>query len=279
MWNPYKIADEIKLTQMFSMFEEKKDKEFSFPGEMHDFWECMYVIEGKICASGDERVYHLGVNDMIFHKPNEMHKFYLESDEAHYFIFSFNLEGSLASFFENKVFRLSIYQDEIIKNLIEYIRGKNSNGKRIYNKDSLKKYKNDKISLQNVAIRIEHLLFSLNEENAQTYSSDSYDAVVFKNAVRLMNKNIGKSISIDELAQGCNISTTGLKNIFSRYAGLGIHKYFLKLKINRAIHLLKQGVSVTEISEILGYSSQGYFSHAFKRETGKNPSEFMNDGV
>ena len=277
MWKPYKIVDEIKITQMFSMFEQKKGKEFSFPGEMHDFWECMYVIDGNSCASGDGRVYHLGVNDMIFHKPNEMHKFYVESDEAHYFIFSFSAEGSLIPFFENKVFRLSIYQDEIIKNLIEYIREKNSKGKKIYDKKSLRLYEDDKISLQNVATRIEQLLFSLNEEISQTYSSDSYDAVVFKNAVKFMNVNIQKQLSIDELAQKCNISPTGLKNIFSKYAGLGIHKYFLNLKINHAVHLLKQGVSVTQISEILAYSSQGYFSHAFKRETGKNPSEYMVD--
>jgi len=160
---------------------------------------------------------------------------------------------------------------------IEYIREKNSKGKKIYDKKSLRLYEDDKISLQNVATRIEQLLFSLNEENSQTYSSDSYDAVVFKNAVKFMNVNIQKQLSIDELAQKCNISPTGLKNIFSKYAGLGIHKYFLKLKINHAVHLLKQGVSVTQISEILGYSSQGYFSHAFKRETGKNPSEYMVD--
>ena len=65
MWKSYKIVDEIKITQMFSMFEQKKGKEFSSPGEMHDFWECMYVIDGNICASGDERVYHLGVNDIF----------------------------------------------------------------------------------------------------------------------------------------------------------------------------------------------------------------------
>jgi AraC-like DNA-binding protein len=54
---------------------------------------------------------------------------------------------------------------------------------------------------------------------------------------------------------------------------MSVHKYFLTLKIKTATVLLKGGMSVSEVSDTLGFSSQGYFSATYKRETGNNPSQ------
>ena len=67
-----------------------------------------------------------------------------------------------------------------------------------------------------------------------------------------------------------------LKRVFSKFAGMSVHKYFLNLKLNAALKLLQSGKTVTEVTETLNFSSQSYFSSAFKRETGKLPSEFKN---
>lgn len=274
MWKPYKISNQIKLTAFYSLFEEIKDRSYSFPGEMHNFWECICILDGTIFVSGDERVYHLGTNQIIFHKPNELHKLNVESKTAHYLIFSFSATGELLSFFENKVFTLTSTQKNILDEILLCLHQKAE--KRFYDFEFLNEHKNDNRFIQNVALKIEQLLLSLSEENLQTHSSTSFDAVVFKKALDIMNENIFKQITVDELAKCCNISQSGLKNIFTKYAGLGVHKYFIKLKINAAANLLKEGMSVTDIAEKLGYSSQGYFSHLFKRETGITPSEFIN---
>lgn len=69
------------------------------------------------------------------------------------------------------------------------------------------------------------------------------------------------------------MSQATLKRIFARYTGIGIHKYFLQLKIKSATELLQSGMNVCQTSEKLGFSSQCYFSTVYKRETGKSPSE------
>ena len=46
----------------------------------------------------------------------------------------------------------------------------------------------------------------------------------------------------------------------------------MKLKMQAATELLKNGNSVTETAEKLGFSSQAYFSLSYKRETAENPS-------
>ena len=278
MWSPYKINELINITQMYSLFESNYGKDVIFDGEAHNFWECVYVIDGTLIVSGDERVYNLSKGDIIFHKPLEFHKFRIESVKGvRLFIFSFSADGVISDFFKNKVFHLSTEQNNIIKKLLNYLRKKNDD----MNTDKqiiisyISKIKTEKTFSQTVVTHIYQLLLSLYDENEISNVSDTPEAHIYKTAVKYMQENISSSLSVEEISKHCNVSQTGLKRIFNKFSGLGVHKYFLTLKINSAVKLLNNKVSVTEISEKLGFSNQGYFSYVFKRETGKSPTEYF----
>ena len=83
-----------------------------------------------------------------------------------------------------------------------------------------------------------------------------------------------RGMSLEDVAKLCGVSTATVKNCFSGYAGCGIHKYLLKIKMRNASELLKDGKTVSEVSDILGFSNPNYFSYVFKRETGKTASSF-----
>ena len=120
---------------------------------------------------------------------------------------------------------------------------------------------------------IHQLFLSLADsaEVSPTYHTPESD--IFRNAIDYMNANIELSLSVRDIAGFCNVSESTLKRIFTRYAGIGVHKYFLQLKIKRATKLLSDGLGVNETSDKLGFSSQCYFSAAYKRETGITPSD------
>ena len=101
----------------------------------------------------------------------------------------------------------------------------------------------------------------------------SPEAKLFQKAVSYMNDHLCRQPGISDIAAFCNTSEATLKRIFSRFAGMGVHRYFLTLKMQTATDLLKQGNSVTETAEKLGFSSQAYFSSTYKREMGINPSD------
>ena len=44
-------------------------------------------------------------------------------------------------------------------------------------------------------------------------------------------------------------------------------------------YLSETGMTIAEISDKLGFSSQRYFSTAFKRATGLSPSEFRKSNI
>lgn len=105
------------------------------------------------------------------------------------------------------------------------------------------------------------------------------EAELFEGAVEYMKNHISENISLEELAKYCHTSPSRLKRTFSKYSGMGVHKYFLTLKIKTATSLLKKGMAINEVSDRLGFISQGYFSTAFKRETGITPSKINTNTI
>ena len=266
-WSNYAVPEMIKINSLYSLYNTIHSKGFHFDGEIHDFWECVYVASGEICVSGDDRIYNLKSGDIIFHKPMEMHKFFLsETSNAHLFIFSFSMSGEYESFFHEKVFSLNSQCRQIINEISEYA--------------SLPSYINyiEKIyttpgKLQSLATDITKLLLSLIHSDSLFETLSTPETIMFKKAVNYMNDNIEKKVSVQEIAKYCLVSVSTVKRLFDKFSGVSVHKYFLTLKIKVATQMIKSGKTVTETSDFLGFSDQSYFSSCYKRETGIQPSQ------
>lgn len=272
----YRVIKEININGLFSLFEKHYDKGYSFHGETHNFWECLYVIHGNVCVSGDDRIYNLSEGDIIFHKPMELHKFHVDDENGvDLLIFSFFADGELIPFFERKVFKLNDEQNHIINLFLSYIRTQWSlwSDKDCEFRMYMKGFNSSKTYSHTVATYITHLLLMLYDDNDRATVLYTPETVAFKNAVDYMNGHISENPSISDIASNSNVSASTLKRIFSKYSGLSIHKYFTTLKMKTAMELLKSGASVSEVSDKLGFANPSYFSAAFKRETGYRPAQ------
>ena len=97
----------IQIERFKTCFEGHYEGNYNFTGEFHPFWEIVYVLDGTVNVSGDERVYTLHKGDMIFHKPMEFHRIWSHSgNEIHVLIMSFRASGTLMSQLENLVLSL-----------------------------------------------------------------------------------------------------------------------------------------------------------------------------
>ncbi len=276
MHQSYSVKEQIYISKLYSLFIRRRKRGYSFAGETHDFWECLCVLNGEICVSANERVYNMKKGEIIFHKPLEFHKFSVEnSPSAKYLVFSFSAAGDIIRFFEDKVFKLSDSHYKIVDNLIKYMYSMfpdiDSNDQNFATA-----FENNAVFSQMVITYIYQLLLTVYTNGKSASISKSQDAVVFRKAVEFMSDNISASLSLTDVARECKVSVTSLKTIFYKYTELGVHKYFLTMKINKASQLLSEGTSVTAVSEMLGFSNQAYFSNAFKRETGISPSKYKS---
>jgi len=281
MLQPFKNEPQIYIESLYSIFKMKYKSNYIFNGEVHDFWEFLYVLDGDVQVSGDERVYAMTSGDIIFHKPMELHKFSIENEKgATLFISSFHMDGKIKDYFKNSVFTLNREQRRIISDLIHYMETETDD----YTCETeyqefyrfLKPAETSQIYLQRVLCYLYQLFLSLADNGRTAHSISTPETSLFKEAVRFMQANVTEQLTVRDIAKHCKISESGLKRTFTKFAGISVHKYFLSLKLNAAINLLQSGSTVAEVTDALNFSSQSYFSSAFKREMGIAPSKFKN---
>ncbi|MBQ6885015.1 MAG: helix-turn-helix transcriptional regulator [Clostridia bacterium] len=276
-WLSFEIKEQVRIEKVHSFFKLHFDKGHNFAGEMHDFWEVVYVVDGEVIISADENIHNFKSGDIIFHKPLELHKFNVVGDEGvTLFVFSFSMSGEICKKLERKAYHLDKYGRSMMKSFIEFYEYE---CEKIFEQDSrrivhlLSYLADDSVFLQTLATHISHIVLALSNGANTLSKTKTHETELFKRALEVMNERVAGQLSVSELAAILNISASSLKRLFDKYAGMSVHKYFLTIKIKTATLLLKEGMSVSEVSDVLGFSSQGYFSATYKRETGNNPSQ------
>ncbi len=89
-----------------------------------------------------------------------------------------------------------------------------------------------------------------------------------------ISKNLASDLSVDNLSAIFGISRNALYKIFNDFYGVSVAKYIRKKRIDAAVELINNGVSIADASSIVGFYDYNYFSKVFKSETGILPSKF-----
>jgi AraC-like DNA-binding protein len=95
-------------------------------------------------------------------------------------------------------------------------------------------------------------------------------------AREVLIRHIGEPITIKELSRKVAINECYLKKGFKELFGTTVFDFYQSQRMEHAKYLLyEKGLSVTEVSLMLGYSSISHFSTAFKKHTGLKPCELL----
>ncbi len=90
-----------------------------------------------------------------------------------------------------------------------------------------------------------------------------------------LDEAVESEFNLDELCKDINYSKNYVINIFKNKYGITPYKYFLDRKIDSAkAYLSHTNMSIFEISNVLHYSDQQYFSVSFKNSVGSSPTEY-----
>lgn len=104
-------------------------------------------------------------------------------------------------------------------------------------------------------------------------NNDQYDLV--KKGIEIMQDFSCNSLSINEIAQKCNISEIYLRKLFVKYLGVSPVEYRLDARIRRAKLLLEyENSSIAQIAEDVGFSDTSHFIRTFKERVGMTPSQY-----
>lgn len=264
-------SDFFRITKLYSAFMKRYGKKYSFSGECHNFWEIMIVVSGEVGVTAGSNIYTLKSGQAILHEPMEFHNLWSAGNsDPTIIVISFSVVGMPQYFhriFEVENMSIPIGILDNIKQNFE-----------VYEEDFIVGIKEKGDIDRQIAVK-QLEIFLLNGLHACWQMSKDIVPCGSSNyvaAIRVLDNNIEKRLSVSEIANMCNMSEINLQKTFARYAGMGVMQYFNQQKIIRAITLLEEGNSAKEVAELLGFSNQNYFCTVFKRISGHPPSYYKS---
>jgi len=81
---------------------------------------------------------------------------------------------------------------------------------------------------------------------------------------------------IDEIKKKTGLDYFYVLKIFEKIMNMTIVHYFITQKIRRAEQLIDGGMEISDVADVLKYSTLAYFSHQFKEINGICPRDYKN---
>lgn len=279
------IKRDIVIDGFNSIYYFEFGKNFSHAPEKHDFWEMVYVDGGEVIAITDGLGRTLCQGQVIFHKPMEIHAHVSNKVVPNnMLVVSFSSSSEAMQFFDKKVFNLdktgktllTLFINEA-KKALGTISGEYSN------KNPLDFSSAPFGSVQLLECYLTELLLVLSRnddsliirEKISESSRDLAQSSISELIASYLGDNIYNDITLSDICKAFFMGKSKLCKLFNEYMGVGPIEYYAGLKIAEAKKLLlRDELSVSNISDMLGYSSIHNFSRAFKKNTGFSPAAY-----
>ena len=280
----HKLENLIVINNIVTIHYFEFEKNYCFPGEVHDFWELVYADkESILCTAGDE-TYTLEEGSVAFHKPGEFHAHSANGKRApNLFVISFECKSEAMRFFEGRVIRPD-------KNLIRFLYSIVEESKRTFDvpfstpednglcllpSPTLGGQQLIKNYLEIFLINLMRQLTEVGTENHTFLESAKLQSKAVADCIAVMKEKIESTLSIDELSLAVGYSRAYIFREFKKATGKTVMAYFTKLKVEAAKQYLREGdYTVKQIAERLSFDTPNYFSKTFKRYTGMTPMAY-----
>ncbi|OPH60287.1 hypothetical protein BC351_17465 [Paenibacillus ferrarius] len=96
-----------------------------------------------------------------------------------------------------------------------------------------------------------------------------------KEITDFLQKHYFEELSLVDVATRFHMDPSYLSKLFKAVTNENFIEYLTRLRMEKACELLRASDrKVNDISELVGYENQRYFSHVFKKFTGQTPSEY-----
>ncbi|MBE7037037.1 MAG: helix-turn-helix transcriptional regulator [Ruminococcaceae bacterium] len=264
------VEDGFTITKLYTAFERIFPEDYAFKGEYHNFYELVVVADGELGVAAGSDVLTLKKGQAILHEPMEYHNVWSEGKTTpHVFIFSFQAENM-------PPYYTKIFQIEDVQAVYRVLQVICAEFELEDDFKIAKKRAEHDVNWQISVKSLETFLLRMLSEEVIRKNSNMQSAMArnYAKALNVLENNINKMLSVEEIARLCNMSEISLQKTFAKYAGIGVIHYYNQLKISVATEMLVSGYSVKECAKMLGFANQNYFSTVFKRITGRSPSEY-----
>lgn len=133
----------------------------------------------------------------------------------------------------------------------------------------------NELMLHSLVLELVYLLNQYSTKaSAKKYKSSN--RAIIENTIDYIQNNLTSALNLELLASEAKLTPSYFHKLFKASTGKNLHEYIEEQRIKKAINLmLSTDMTLTQISYECGFSSQSYFSYAFKRKMQTSPRAYI----
>lgn len=286
-YQPIRYTDVVHVEELYTVHYFHFEPSHQPILEAHDFSELVYIDRNSayVCTSiGDLRV---DEGEMIVLAPGLEHGIRGNGKKgANIGVVSFKLREELPAIY-NRVLAADAVQRDLLRAILQ--EGYASFGVQLDQSHARSFAALEQAPLggvQLIRLYVEQLLIHMLRseqscpENRIAKSQRALtpdDMDVLQKVTEYMRFHLDGALSFSDIRKMANTSATVLRSLFRDRYGMSPMGYYRVLRIEEAKRLMRERkLNMTEIAELLGFSSVNYFSSCFKQEVGMTPTQYVN---
>ena len=135
-------------------------------------------------------------------------------------------------------------------------------------------------STQDVSQNVYQTLESIMLEAFSLIEATDGSHIYVNSAIQYIQAHYNEPLSLEDVANAINLSTSYLSSLFSKVLGTTFIGYVQSVRIERAKELLHTTtLKIYEVAAQIGYDDEKYFSQVFRKVEGISPSQFRTQSA
>lgn len=237
-------------------FKQEEKNDFSFPAHMHQCFEFVTILSGKMSVSIDNDKYELEKGESVLIFPNQIHM--IESEKCHHYLCIFSPKLVSAYYSAHNGEKPKINKTMCDKQLLDNIINMPQNSDILYKKGIL------------------YLLCSSFDKNAEykPTENNSFLEKIFK----YISENFSSKCLLEDVSKEIGYNPSYISRQFKSSTNIGFSEYVNIYRLNHACYLLKNtNETILSCAMESGFNSVRTFNRNFKDVFNMLPSEYRNN--
>lgn len=252
-------------------------------------YEMMYISEGHMVVQIGDTWTDMNAGSCVLIPRDTEHDSMCETESAKVLYIAFATKDDL-SFLEGKFIHFSPEEAKVPETLFPHITSGYLDMIGHQNVYTLVRTQDSPFGMEQLALNfLEILLLIAARASAESSNSvgnvtheqksrsmaDNATAYIASQVKQYIDDHYRENLTVESVAKHFDYSRSRISVIYKKETGMGINEAINQAKLIRARNLLiESDMSVSEISEYLGFSSPQYFTNRFAKSTGMSPSNY-----
>lgn len=268
-------------------YKDTKKPQSELPDHLHDWYELVYVYEGKGTFFIDQTFYEMHKGDIFAIPGNTIHRAFPDKDNpvTSTAIFFSPLLVQQASFGDSFSY-LSCFEQSKQQKIYQFTHSDSLQLKlELYLEHIQLELEHKKLGYRHsVMLDLQHILLQLSRGtdmgSPHIYTDSTSEPLWMKKILLYIDEHLEQDVGLAALSLKASISPAHFSRVFKQLTGMNITEYITTKRIIRAKQLLLEtDNNISHIAESCGFESLPHFHRMFKRITSMTPAAYKKVSI